>query len=346
MKTPNFFLIAYSFLYLSVFILYLPQYTFAQAKGNTYEEEPVQQQSFRSNQIYQAQVVSKSSVERGSGIAQAKAINNDFVELEVNVLYNASPDNLVALFNVVQVGETAAEADRLANERIKNFTTELQKIGIKPENIFIDMISLLPIYEVEVEKKLFSKSYNEVPKGFEIQKNIHILFEDEQKLNTILTLAASQEIYEIIKVEYNINDSKKIYNQMQEEALALITAKMEKFKKLGINFSPNHRVLAEETGVAYPHDRYKSYQVAGASSVDAAKRRNAPVTRIRKPITYYYNRISENGYDIVINPKVLAPVVQFTYHLKVRLPIEKVEKPSKEYWLITPSGEVKTIPNK
>jgi len=45
---------------------------------------------------------------------------------------------------------------------------------------------------------LFSKTYTEVPKGFEMQKNLHIKFNDENLLDDIMTFAANNEIYDFI----------------------------------------------------------------------------------------------------------------------------------------------------
>ncbi len=50
--------------------------------------------------------------------------------------------------------------------------------GVKEKDVFTDMLSFVPVYEIETTRKLFSKTYQEVPAGFEIQKNIHIRFTD------------------------------------------------------------------------------------------------------------------------------------------------------------------------
>ena len=38
----------------------------------------------------------------------------------------------------------------------------------------------------------------------------------------------------------------------------------------------------------------------------------------RKARTFYFNALDGNGFDKVINPVVLEPVVQFTLYLKVK----------------------------
>ncbi len=319
---------------------------FGQAKGNiNYSKERQQSQSPRQQQYNQNEIAQTGEI----GAPIANIPNNEYIDIEGSVLYNTKPDNLVAIFNVVQLGETASEVNRIINERINGFLTDVQKLGIKPEQAFIDMVSLIPVYEVEVEKKMFSKNYIEVPKGFELQKNIHISFSEERKLNDILTAASQFEIYDIVRVDYIVNDSKKIHAQMQEEASSTITAKLEKFKKMGVNFSINNRVLADNVNIVYPTDRYQSYQAFSSASLDAKKKQGLQVNQVRKPVSYYYNKVSESTFDVVINPHVLEPVVQYIYTLKVRYPIDRVLPTppvgkEKEIWLITPSGDLKLIP--
>lgn len=95
-------------------------------------------------------------------------LNDEEIVITVNGLFNAVPDDFVATFNIVQTAETAETADQLLNERIKKFRQKLRENGADTSNFYVDMISFVPKYEVEAENKLFSKTYNEVPAGFEL----------------------------------------------------------------------------------------------------------------------------------------------------------------------------------
>lgn len=305
-----------------------------EASGNFYKQQRAV--SNRSNNNVRNDVVTNS-------VAVAGNPEYNAVTLDAKILINVKPDKLMAVFSLLQAGETASEVDRLANERLNGFSNELQKIGISSPNIFVDMISLVPVFEVEVEKRLFSKSYNEVPKGFELQKNIHVLVDEEAKLHQIMTIASNYEIYDIIKVDYIVQDVNKVQTQLQNEAINVIQAKTEKMKKLGVEFNSPYKTMSEESAVTYPTERYFSHQASSASlSIDVQKKRGN-VQRIRKPTIQYYNKVSENGFDLVINPQVLAPMVQFSYQLKVRYPIDR-PTPAKEVYFITPNGEMKLLP--
>ena len=95
--------------------------------------------------------------------------SNSNLTIVVKGLANLTADNYVAIFSVAQVGKTTEEVNNLIDNRINQALTNLKaKQGLE---IFVDMISFVPVYEYEVEKKLFSKkTYNEIPKGFELKK--------------------------------------------------------------------------------------------------------------------------------------------------------------------------------
>src|SRR6185503_14525713 len=104
---------------------------------------------------------------------------------QVNGLMNILADHYVAVFNIVQVGESMDSVDQIMNRRIANFQQKLKGIGIEPENVKIDLISFVPNYDIQVENRIFSKTYNEIPAGFEMQKNVSVLYKNSAKLDDI-----------------------------------------------------------------------------------------------------------------------------------------------------------------
>ncbi len=96
-------------------------------------------------------------------VNSAALSNGEQHTFTVSILLNQSADTYLAVFNA----------------RVTNFVNGLKQYGIPETNIYIDMVSLLPVFGLEAtEEKLFSKTFNEVPQGFELQKNIHILTSD------------------------------------------------------------------------------------------------------------------------------------------------------------------------
>jgi uncharacterized protein YggE len=80
---------------------------------------------------------------------------SDLMVVDVKGLANVKADTYVAIFSVTQAGKTAEEVNELIDKRISACLTEIKtKTGTE---IYVDMISFVPVYEFEVEKKVFSK---------------------------------------------------------------------------------------------------------------------------------------------------------------------------------------------
>jgi uncharacterized protein YggE len=144
-----------------------------------------------------------------------------FCVLEVNAMMNMKADSYLAIFNVTQLGQSAEEADSLMNERVARFTGRVKKQGVKENDVFTDMLSFVPVYEIETTRKLFSKTYQEVPAGFEIQKNIHVKFTDARVLDKLVTAAAKEEIYDLVKVDFFVDQQSSCYDTLRMFATKL-----------------------------------------------------------------------------------------------------------------------------
>ena len=290
-------------------------------------------------------------------VVQQKAYftNPNEIVMEVNAMYNATANSYLAIFHLAQVGNTAREADSLMNGRITAFRKAMKNLSLKDSDFVVDMLSMLPVYEIEVTKKAFSKTYTEVPAGFEIQKNLHIHFYSTQDLDKIITAAAMNEIYDLIKVEYFVKDQDAIYDTLRKTASDLIEKRIKQYADLGVAMEGQWTLAADQTGVYFPLDRYTSYTSNAVISLEAAKKKGA-VTQMKRPTSFYYNKIPYTGYDIVVNPEMVEPAVQYTYNIQVKFVMEKKPKtpqePIKEiktelkYIMVTPQGDIKELPTK
>ncbi len=308
----------------------------AQVMGNYGVQQNTYQQ-IRENNQYRA-------VPKG-----AMMLDGNMIEIGINALSNQQAGAYVAIFNLVQFGKLADETNTLINTRIGNFIAELKTMGIPEADIHVDMVNFLPKYEFDMTKKLFSKkTYTEIPKGFELQKNVHVRYKKAALLDNIVTAAAKQEIYDIVKVDYFVNDSQAIYSELREATFQYLKNLKKQYQSIGIQLDSAYVITAENAWVAYPINRYESYQAFSTQSLESIEKSSAIVTTAEKPISRFYNAIPANDYDIVINPEVLEPCVQFSYNLVVRFSMPAL-KPAvkteikKEFIMITPGGEVKTL---
>lgn len=304
---------------------------FAQVSGNANYAQQQQSQTYWNN---------RADYDSFSKLPGATFVNDNTILLETNALINVKADAYVAIFNLSQLGETAAAADELMNQRIGNISKDVMALGIGKTDMYADMLSLVPVYEIEVDKKLFSKTYNEVPKGFEMQKNLHIKYTDSALLDKIITIAAKYEVYDLVKVEYCVEKPDEAYKTLRNAAIELVNERLTEIKKLGISLDTEYHIVAENQAVFYPNDQYSSYQAFSSNSFDAIKKKSG-ISQAQKPISMYYKPLSNRDFQIVINPVIVEPVVQYTYSLKVKYLLKRPI--TKETWLITPNGDVKPI---
>lgn len=314
---------------------------FAQVMGNYGAQK--QQQQIQSN-------YKPPSNEQFRAIARpANILENNQLEISINALSNQKAVSYMAIFAMLQVGKTADETNTLLNTRLDGFLVELKNMGIPTEDIYVDMVNFLPKYEYDVSKKLFSKkTYTEIPKGFELQKNIHIRYTTPALLDRIVTAAAHQEIYDIVKVDYFVKESDKVYSQLRDAAFEYLTRIKSQYRTAGIRLDSAYIITGENAWVTYPINQYESYQVFSTQRLDNDEKSNSVVNSADKPISRFYNAVPGNDYDIVINPEILEPAVQFSYNLIVRFTLPD-RKPAvrtemkKEFIWLTPTGEVKTL---
>ncbi len=279
----------------------------------------------------------------------ATFLGDNVLEISINALSNQKAGSYTAIFNIVQAGKTADETNSLLNARLEPFITELKNMGIPAADIYVDMVNFLPKYEYDVSKKLFSKkTYTEIPKGFEMQKNVHIRYTNPGLLDRIVTAAARQEIYDIVKVDYFVDNPQEVYSQLREATFQYIKHIENQYKIIGVKLDSAYTVTAENAWVAYPINRYESYQAFSSQRIDADEKASSVVNPADKPISRFYNAVPANDYDIVINPEILEPAVQFSYNIIVRFtlperrPIERTTV-KKEFIMVTPAGEVKSL---
>lgn len=268
---------------------------------------------------------------------------NGDVVISVKGMANVIADAYVAIFSVTQQGETAEEVNRLMDERINQ---SLQLINLKPNvETYIDMISFVPVFEYEVTKKKFSrKTYNEIPIGFELKKNIHIKFSNPAQLNEFIQILSTVEIYDLVRVDYFAAQMDSIKKELSEKAQVILKEKLKnKEALLQMNFDTLSKRVTDGYRVLYPVEMYKSYQAYNNSSLNLNNRAN--VTQTTKSTTNYYQPILNKEFDFILNPIILEPVIQVLYEIQmtIKYDVQTKQVISKEYFIVTPTGEVNKL---
>jgi uncharacterized protein YggE len=245
--------------------------------------------------------------------------NKDLVPvqfIEAYVLLNAAPDEFVAVFGAAQEAPTAVESNQKVNAQIEQFLNAADKLGVSRSNTYVDMITQNRVYNFAPASA--DGTIREKLAGFETKKTIAVRYKNRSLLEKLLAAATQASIFDLIKVDYVINEPSKIRSRLLEEASNVIKQKEENYSRsLSLKFKRN-AIFQETYATFYPDQLYQTYTAAESGSVEANFESRTRVVRERKSSTSYLEPLDRSAFDVVINPAGLEPVVQYTLYLKVR----------------------------
>jgi len=283
-----------------------------------------------------------NDLSRTSSIVGKLEPNDKEILISINGLMNVVADSYVATFNLIQVGETTDDVDKKMNGRIDSFRNNLKLIGINDKDITIDLVSVVPNYDIQTESKIFSKSYNEQPAGFEMQKNICVHYTKSDQLDAIMSAALKAEIYDLVKSDYFIKDISSLKDSLRIACMEELNRKIKSYEPAGIKFDSMKKSILDNNITVLPASRYFTYQAFARPSLNSIKKKYA-YNEAAKPITKYYQPIDYTQYDVVINPVITQPVVQLSYSVTVKYILPENKPTEKAYYIVSPSGDIKQI---
>jgi hypothetical protein len=160
-----------------------------------------------------------------------------------------------------------------------------------------------------------------------LKKNVSVHYKNKSLLDKLVIAASKANIFDLIKVDYIVTDTSGAHARLMEEAARVIKQKAAEYEKLlGIRLLPPAQVYAEKPSIYFPTEMYDSYTAYESEEIsDNNDRQKYAVQGARKSRTFFFNALDTDGFDQVINPVVIEPVVQFTLYLKVRYEIEQTK---------------------
>ncbi len=237
--------------------------------------------------------------------------------VEANVLMNVKADAYNAVFAVVQNGTTAAESNAKINTVIAAFSRDLAVLNVKPSDIFVDFITQNKVYDYTTAGTVITEKLS----GFETKKNVVVRYTDRELLEKILSAATKNSIFDLIEVEYVVNDIPAIQSRLADEAVKIVKRKEASYgNSFGIKMTGTN-VANEKYDTFYPADLYSNYQAyeAGRTSGDY----NRTVIEQRKTRTFFYEPLDASNFDSVINQMGIEPMVQFTLYMRMQYDLRK-----------------------
>ncbi len=242
--------------------------------------------------------------------------------LDASVLMNVKADEHVAVFGVAEECATVPECNRKMDATVAAFSAALRQLGVKPDDVFVDFAAQNKIYGFQVEGTVAKERLT----GFELKKNVSVHYQDKALLDRLVIAASRSNIFDLIKVDYVVRDTGRVRARLLEEAAGVINRKSESYAKLfGVKFRGGAQVFAEKYSAYYPTEMYDSYTAAESESVSQSylDRQRVTVQNARKSRTFFFNPLNADGFDLVFDPVVIEPVVQFTLYLKMKYEIEQ-----------------------
>jgi uncharacterized protein YggE len=240
--------------------------------------------------------------------------------VDASVLMNVRADEFVATFGVAEEAETVESCQARMDATIAALTEAFKALGVRPEDLFVDFAAQTKLYGYKVEGSLAREHLA----GFELKKTVAVRYRDKALIDRLVVAASRAKVYDLIKVDYVVTDLAPIQERLAEAAAAVVKAKAARHERLlGIKLRAVPQVYAERSSTYFPNEMYDSYTAAESESVSGGPDRSrTTVQSLRKSRTFYFNPLNADGFDRVIDPVVLEPVVQFTLYLKLRYEIE------------------------
>jgi len=240
--------------------------------------------------------------------------------VDASILMNVRADEFVATFGVAEEAETIEACQAKMAATIAAFTEALKPLGVGPEALFVDFAAQTKIYGYKVEGNLAREQLS----GFELKKTVAIRYRDKVLIDRLVVAASRAKVYDLIKVDYVVTDLAPVQERLAEAAAVAVKAKASRHERLlGIKLRAVPQVYAERSSAYFPSDLYDSYAAGESEAVSGGPDRSRTIIQsLRKSRTFYFNPLNADGFDRVIDPVVLEPVVQFTLYLKLRYEIE------------------------
>ena len=291
---------------LLAFCLLLVSTNFAQEAGNRVygnrgnnDQQPVQRRMPN---------IPKTTVDAVNVDAANQTITH-YQYIDAKILTTVEAREYIAVFGLAQEAATVPEANRKLEKQISAFRQGLSALGIAAADTYVDFITQNRVYDYTVK----GNTAREKVSGFQIKENFIVRYKDRNILEKIVSLAAQNEIFDLVKVDYVVGDLAQVKSQMVNEAARIIKAKEGDFGKLGVKLTPI-TVSLEQFDVFQPFEAYNSYKAFEAGEVDNVYR----TVEKRKNSTFYFEPLPEGIFDAVVKSIGTTPEVQCTYYLRLK----------------------------
>ena len=245
---------------------------------------------------------------------------NEGYSIEARVLTNLKPDAFVVVFGVNDEGANAATSNDKVNSKVNNLIQKIRPLGIDSSNVFIDFITQNRVYDYTVSGTQATENFS----GFETKKTVAIRYKNRELFERIVSAAAESRIFDLIKVDYIVSDFDVVRAGLFDAAAKVVKSKEQRYASaLGVTLNVVGLSI-EKYDVAYPAEAYQRYQAfeTGDASVYNPQGASSRVVQ-RKSFTFFYEPFEGSGFDSVLVPLGLEPMVQFSIYLRMQYQVKR-----------------------
>lgn len=246
-------------------------------------------------------------------------LGDSAIIISSSVLINIQPEKYSITFGLGQVATTPLQAGKLMNEKVQKFRDRLKKMDIAENDMYTDFVSQNKIYDYD----LTGNKAIEKESGFEIKKTITVTFTKESMIEAMTEAAAELQIFDVIKVEYFLDDHTPYYKQLFAEAVKQIKDRKDMYvSATGMELLQKTALHTDNLIVIFPSTQYKQYTAYESGDVESNYNSRLVKKDLRKSSTAYYQGISQNNFDKVFNnnkpgiPIQMALGVSLKYYVK------------------------------
>ncbi len=237
-----------------------------------------------------------------------KAIKN-YITIEGKAEKRVEATAMRIVLALMAEEETAPECQAACQKLEDEFLKALADLEIDRTAIAVDFISILPVYEWEVETRQDKNMAVEKRAGFRMQSNVHIEVPNEQRARAVLQAAFKLDISDIIAFDYGNDDLDQIKIAARKEALKVAREKAQVLLEAMFDEPPKPLNVHESTRVIFPRTQYGSFENTYQQLINIPYSGDRmPQIRAAKPKNTYYRGLQEET-DVRAKGLPLRPMI-------------------------------------
>ncbi|MNK02240.1 hypothetical protein D3C87_200600 [compost metagenome] len=228
--------------------------------------------------------------------------------ISTEVIYNAIPDGYQLAYTTSFIANSVEKTEELLSRKSDSLVKAVAEIGLTRKEVVFDVIALDPIFD-------FKRTDSVSPIGYKVTENIVFNVTDFSKIPRLAEICLKHGIYDLINAQAYLNDSKPIYEKMNDKLVELVNQKKKLCKDLGANIDNAKVKIARHSDTYYPSERYLKAVIQNPSFYKHHLSQNSTLSLNRAVDVDNYFDYNLKQVDYVFYPNNTQPVIQFYYKL-------------------------------